>query len=89
MQALHGGHAVACLARGEAGPVAKGARLVAVDHSNPDAHEAGTDRDRDAVVEVSWQPDLVRDALQARTPGSALGLPLVGAPLRPLRDTGR
>lgn len=64
-QALARGHEVVCLARGESGSAPEGARLLRADRTHPGAYDAVRDLEIDSVVEVSWQPDLVRSALEA------------------------
>ena len=64
-QAVERGHAVTCLARGGSGPVADGSALVTADRRQDGAYDQVRGRDWDEVVEVSWQPGLVRGALAA------------------------
>jgi 2'-hydroxyisoflavone reductase len=58
------GGEVVCLARGEAGPVAPGSRLVPADRHDPATYDALTG-DWDEVVELSSDPALVGPALRA------------------------
>ena len=59
------GHQVTCLARGESGPVPDGVALVRADRWEEGAYDGVAGRDWDAVIDVSWQPELVRSALKA------------------------
>lgn len=69
-QAVAGGHAVTCLARGQAGEPPDGVEWVAADRDEPDAYAGVVDRRWDVVIDVSWQPGQVRSAVAAL--GSAL-----------------
>jgi 2'-hydroxyisoflavone reductase len=70
-EAVARGHSVTCLARGEAGPVADGARSVIADRDRPDAYH-GVSGDRwDAVVDVARHPGHVRRAVAALEPVAA------------------
>ena len=54
--ALERGHEVTCLARGEAGAVPDGARLVVADRADPAAYDEVRGTAWDEVVDVSRQP---------------------------------
>lgn len=59
------GATVTCLARGESGDIAPGARLVRADRNDPAAYDDVKRRDWDEVVELSWDPGFVASALDA------------------------
>jgi nucleoside-diphosphate-sugar epimerase len=63
--ALVAGHRVTCLARGTVGEPPDSATFVRADRGGPDPYVAVAGREWDLVVEISWQPGLVRDALSA------------------------
>ncbi|MGB3413737.1 MAG: reductase, partial [Microbacteriaceae bacterium] len=62
--ALADGAEVFCLARGESGKVPDGVTLVVADRSQPDAY-AALQGEWDEVIEISYEPDFVRGALDA------------------------
>jgi 2'-hydroxyisoflavone reductase len=64
-QGVAAGVDVTCLARGASGSVPSGARLVVADRTGEAAYADVADRDWDAVVDVSWQPGMVRRAVAA------------------------
>jgi nucleoside-diphosphate-sugar epimerase len=66
--ALAKGHDVACAARGVAGTVAPGARLIRVDRDEPDGLAPLAGEEFDAVVDVSRHPGQVRRAVAALKP---------------------
>lgn len=66
--ALRRGHDVTCLARGESGSAPPGVRWVRADRAASDGYDAVRHQDWDDVVDVSWQPGLVRSALTALGP---------------------
>jgi nucleoside-diphosphate-sugar epimerase len=63
--AVERGHDVTCLARGSSGSVPDGVSWVRADRAEPTAYDEVAGRDWDLVVDVSWQPALVRSALAA------------------------
>src|SRR5215470_2071033 len=69
--AMADGWAVTCLARGESGTPPAGVRWVQADRREPTAYHAVAGQEWDAVVEVSWQPEMVRSALDALAPAAA------------------
>jgi nucleoside-diphosphate-sugar epimerase len=69
--ALALGHRVTCLARGSAGDPPAGAEFIQVDRREPGGYAAVANRDWDLVVEISWQPGLVREAAETLAPRAA------------------
>ncbi len=58
------GAEVTCLARGASGSAPEAVRLLAADRTKPGAYDA-LDGEWDEVVELAWEPELVRSALDA------------------------
>lgn len=64
-EATERGHVVWCLARGESGTAPDGATLIHADRRAEGAYDEVRSRGWDAVIDVAWQPGLVRSALTA------------------------
>lgn len=58
------GHEVTCLARGESGEPAKQANLVRADRADGRAAYDALEGEWDGVIDVSWEPAHVRDAVE-------------------------
>lgn len=69
--AVEKGHEVVCLARGTAGSVPEGARLVVADREDPQSLDGVTGDRWDAVIDVARQPGHVRRAVAALEPVAA------------------
>jgi 2'-hydroxyisoflavone reductase len=67
-QAIAAGHAVTCMARGQAGQFPAGCREVIVDRDRLDAYDRVVDQRWDAVIDVARQPGHVRRAVTALQP---------------------
>lgn len=59
------GNQVTCLARGEAGTAPSGARFICADRTSPGAYNEVSSQEWDEVIELSYDPQLVQDALTA------------------------
>ena len=70
-RALMAGHDVTCAARGLAGEVPEGARLIRMDRDEPDGLVPLAGKQFDAVVDVSRHPGQVRRAVAALKPRAA------------------
>ncbi len=68
--AIRNGHEVTCLARGDSGEAAEGARLVRADRRDPDAYSLLSGH-WDDVIELNYAPDLVVSALDALADSAA------------------
>lgn len=69
-RALEEGAEVVCLARGESGSAPDGARHIRADRTSPDAYHE-VEGDWDEVIELAYEPGLVRSALEAFAPRAA------------------
>lgn len=63
-RAVGEGAEVVCLARGESGEAPDGARHIGINRMSPDAYDE-VQGDWDEVIELTYEPDLVRPALDA------------------------
>ncbi len=64
-ESVHRGHEVTCLARAETGAAPAGASLVRANRADGPAAYAQLSGDWDAVIDVSWEPLHVREAVEA------------------------